>query len=205
MTLLSSNCRTSMRNQVLPQAWISAIYRRLLAIWAAMLPGDKVLTAAGRWLRLLRHSTLSQASGIIRADAEYTDLTWTQYGLGLEWLRSANLLFERSDGLELESSVKSLPDAQAHQLLFVRTLESAAPLWLRDADLLVVDPDEIPEDAAAHAQALGLNEDATFTALQHAHGKIDAAERSRVGTAGELALISLLEERWPGSTNHVAS
>jgi hypothetical protein len=169
-----------------------------------MFPADSIVRAATRWLRLLRTSTLAQASGIIRADASYADLTQTQYASALEWLRNLQLFTDAQHGLELSALITKLPDEQINQLLFERILEGAEPAWLPDADLLVLDPAELPQDAAALAGSLGLSERVAFTVVRHVHGRIDLSERTRVGLAGERALIELLEHRWPGSTTHVS-
>ena len=99
---------------------------------------------------------------------------------------------------------KAFPDQQLNQLLFERTLERSMPAWLADADFLVPDPGEVPQDAASLAEVLGLSEQASFLAIRNVHGHIDLAERARVGLAGERALIEFLECRWPGSTTHIA-
>lgn len=169
-----------------------------------MLPPDNVVRAAVRWLRLLRASTVGQASSIIQADASYTDLTQTQYLSGLDWLRNLGLLSDQRHGVDLPGAVKGLPEEQLSQLLFERILEKAAPAWLPDADLLVPDAGELPQDAASLAETLGLSERVAFVAVRHVHGRIDLAERARVGIAGERALVDLLERQWPGSTTHVA-
>jgi hypothetical protein len=171
-----------------------------------MFPAEAIVQAASRWLRLLRHSTLSQASSIIRADSAYTDLTQTQYGLGLDLLMDLDLMNHAAPGgASLSSEIKELPGELRDQLLFERTLEIAAPNWLPDADLLVPDSDEVPQDAAALAHALKLTESAAFLSIRRVHGRIDLAERARVGLAGEIALIALLERRWPRSTTHVSA
>jgi hypothetical protein len=169
-----------------------------------MLPPDTVVRAATRWLRLLRASTLGQASSIIRADASYTDLTQTQYSSGLDWLRTLELVTEGLQGLALSAALRELPDEQISQLLFERILERSAPAWLLDADLLVPDAAELPQDASALAETLGLSDRVAFMSVRHVHGRVDLAERARVGLAGERALVELLERRWPGSTTHVA-
>jgi hypothetical protein len=169
-----------------------------------MLPPDTVVLAAIRWLRLLRASTLTHASNIIQANASYTDLTQTQYLSGLDWLRTLELLTDHRHGVDISAAVRELPEDQINQLLFERILERVAPAWLPDADLLVPDAAELPQDAASLAETLGLSERVAFVAVRHVQGRIDLAERARIGLAGERALIGLLERRWPGSTTHVA-
>src|SRR5262245_44362736 len=124
-----------------------------------MLPAETVIRAAARWLSLLRFSNVAQASSIIRADPAYTDLTLTHYGSALEWIRALDFLDKGSDGLELEHSLRALPDPQVHQLFFERLLARETPPWLTDSDLLVTDAGEIPQDAAAVAETLGLGDE----------------------------------------------
>lgn len=169
-----------------------------------MLPGDGVLRAAQRWLRLLQRSTLPQASALIRADAAYTDLSPTQYAAGLDWLRAVGLLLSSAEGARLAPAALGLTDTGARQLLFGRSLEAAAPAWLADADALVRHPSELPQDAAELAVVLGLDDRAALLAIRQVHGRIDLAERARIGAEGEKGLAALLERRWPGSTKHVA-
>ena len=169
-----------------------------------MLPGDGVLRAAYRWLRLLERSTLPQASALIRADAAYTDLSPTQYATALDWLRTVRLLQSSEAGARLAPAALGLTDTGARQLLFGRSLEAAAPAWLPDADALVRDPSELPQDAAELAAVLGLDDSAALLAVRQVHGRIDLAERARIGAEGEKGLAALLERRWPGSTRHVA-
>ena len=169
-----------------------------------MFPPDAIVLAASRWLRLLRSSTLAQASGIVWAGAAYADLTQTQYASGLEWLTSLGVLTKGRDGLELSPVFNGLAEEQMNQLLFQEALEGAAPAWLPDADVLVRGPDELPEDVAAMAVRLGLSERAAFMSVKQLHGRLDLAERARIGAAGERVLVELLESCWPGSTTHVA-
>lgn len=169
-----------------------------------MLPGDGVLRAAHRWLRLLQRSTLPQASALIRADAAYTDLSPTQYAAALDWLRTLGLLQSGPAGAHLAPAALGLSDTSARQLLFARSLQAAAPAWLPDADSLVRDPSELPQDAAELACVLGLDDSAAVLAVRQVHGRIDLAERARIGAEGEKGLAALLEHRWPSSTKHVA-
>lgn len=169
-----------------------------------MLPGDGVLRAAYRWLRLLERSTLPQASALIRANAAYTDLSTTQYAAALDWLRTVRLLQSSDAGARLAPSAVGLTDSGARQLLFRRSLEAAAPAWLPDANDLVRDASELPQDATDLAAVLGLDDPAALLAIRQVHGRIDLAERARIGAQGENGLVELLERRWPGSTQHVA-
>ena len=170
-----------------------------------MLPSDAIVRAAARWLRLLRTSSIGQASAILKSDAMYVDLTLTQYSSGLELLKSLRLVIKNPGGdLCPTSTVLNLPTRQVDHLLFERILEWSQPSWLPDADVLVPDPGEIPQDAAALADVLRLGDDAAFSAIQLVRGHIDLEQRSRIGRAGEQGLLRLLESRWPGSTTHMA-
>ncbi|MBC2863549.1 DUF3883 domain-containing protein [Streptomyces mexicanus] len=66
-------------------------------------------------------------------------------------------------------------------------------------------PDELPEDALRAAEALGLTPEEAFAQVRTAWGKVDTEERSRIGTAGELALLHLLAESATGRVEHVAA
>src|SRR4051812_24333688 len=98
-----------------------------------MFPAEAIVRASARWLRLLRSSSLAQASAFIDANASYTDLTQTQYASGLDLLKYLDLLTERHLGLELASHFAVLPEQQLRQLLFERILLRTVPAWLPDA------------------------------------------------------------------------
>ena len=169
-----------------------------------MLPPPGVLAAAYRWLRLLQRSSMDQASALIRADPHYTDLTPTQYATALDWLLTTGLVTDTATHRELSPRALGLPDNRLRELLFERTLIAAPPVWLADADTLVRDPSDLPQDVAELAAALGLGGTDAMLAVRRTHGRVDLEARQRVGAAGEAALIALLEHRWPGSTEHVS-
>lgn len=168
------------------------------------LPAESVARAALRWLRLLRSSPVAQAWAIVRADSSYTDLTQTQYAQALDWLAATGFLSREDGELVPTEALTDLSSMQIRQLLFARTLESWDPPWLLDADILVADSGDIPQDALALAGDLGLADTAAYSAIREVHGRIDLQLRSAVGIAGELGLVRLLEAHWPGSTTHVA-
>lgn len=170
-----------------------------------MLPAEGVLHAAKRWLELLTRSTVDQASALIRSDPAYRDLSITQYGSGLDWLRQVGLLTEDEHGFGLTSNTRRLSPEDANRLLFGLSLQAAVPPWLADADALVLAPSELPQDALDVASSLGLTEEAALLCVRQIHGHADLAERSRVGAAGEVALIELLEDFRLGSTDYVAA
>ena len=170
----------------------------------AHLPPRPVVRAAVRWLRLLRSYTMTQSWTLIRADSSYTDITLTQYSDALDWLMATEVLTIASGKLSMKWGLSKLPSVQMHQLLFARALEEAGPSWLPDSDILVADSSEIPHDAAMLATELDISDSAAFSLIREVHGQIDLQQRELVGSAGELALIKLLEECWPGSTIHVS-
>ena len=90
------------------------------------------------------------------------------------------------------------------ELLFAACLESAQPLWLKDADVLVTDTDSLPEETSELAATLCLDEGTALRVIRQVHGRVDLAERGRVGLLGEIALVAVLQEQWPGCVHHVA-
>jgi hypothetical protein len=90
-------------------------------------------------------------------------------------------------------------------MLLERAFEDDPPPWLRDADVLVPDTAALPADAMRLATTLRLSDEVVLTTIRHVHGKIDLAERARIGIAGETALLELLESCWPRSTVHVSA
>ncbi|MGX1910346.1 protein NO VEIN domain-containing protein [Streptomyces phaeochromogenes] len=77
--------------------------------------------------------------------------------------------------------------------------------WFRDADILIRRPDELPEDALRAAEALGLSQEEAYGQVNSVWGKVDTEERSRIGSAGELALLELLADSAEGRVEHVAA
>src|SRR5215211_5830686 len=109
-----------------------------------MRPAETVTRAAERWLRLLRASTFAQAAALLRTDANYTDLTTTQYISALEWLKILRLVVETPLGLGLSPQLDGLPTELSRQILLERAFEDDSPPWLRDADILVPDTAALP-------------------------------------------------------------
>jgi hypothetical protein len=169
-----------------------------------VLPADGVLVAASRWLTLLPVSSVREATAIIRSDSAYTDLSPTQYASALDWLRSLDLFSQQGTELNLSPAAKALGALQLTQLVFDRGLQQAKPLWLPDADTLVLGSGELPFDAERLASCLGLSGSAAMLAIRRIHGRIDLSERERVGSEGERAFVELVEGLWPGSTAHIA-
>jgi hypothetical protein len=169
-----------------------------------MLPHSATVAAVLRWVRLLRASTVNDAARILRADSAYTDLTQTQYAVALDWLTARGLIVQHGNTGMLGPGIAGLPEAETRQFLFECFIEFGSPLWLRDADVLIADPEDLPQDALQLALTLGLSEQLAFSTVRQLHGKIDLARRDLIGKAGELELVKRLEMEWPGSTNHVS-
>ena len=169
-----------------------------------MLPAEGVLVAAERWLRLLSRSDFQQASALIRTDPTFTDLSPTQYATALDWLVEGHLVEDGPGGRHLTSVVQQLPNTERKALLFATSLEAVKPPWLQDADTLVRTSTDVPDDARMIAEAIGISDAQAFLGVRQVHGRIDLARRAEVGLAGELALVGLLEEAWPGCTGHVS-
>ena len=170
-----------------------------------MLPPERVLLAARRWLDLLTRVRSDQALQIIRTDASDTDLTATQYFAALEWLESVGVVTAGPRTHTLASEFAAAPAQLLAELAMVRGLQLMPPSWLVDADVLVPDASDIPGDALRAAEALEIPAHRAFELVQVAGGKVDAARRAEVGLLGERALVGLLERCWPGCVTHVAA
>ncbi|MGH7641948.1 MAG: protein NO VEIN domain-containing protein [Candidatus Dormibacteria bacterium] len=97
-----------------------------------------------------------------------------------------------------------LSPQQARQELFERALSADAPDWLRDADVLIREPAELPGDVSHLASLLGLSERGAWVCAQQLCADDRREEHARLGLAGERALVRVLEAEWPGSTNQVS-
>ncbi|MDA4885295.1 DUF3883 domain-containing protein [Streptomyces sp. MS2A] len=71
--------------------------------------------------------------------------------------------------------------------------------------MLIRKPDELPEDALRAAEALGVTPEEAYARVRTTWGKVDTEERSRIGSAGELALLELLSKSAQGRVEHVAA
>lgn len=169
-----------------------------------MLLAETIAEAARRWIALLRTSAFPQASALIRADARYIDLTKTQYSTALDWLTVQKFVRAGENGLELNPRFALRTPAQMNQVLFERILETSDLPWLADADSLIPDASELPQDAAKIGAMLGLSDMCAFLTVRQIHGRIDLEKRALTGAAGEKALMAFLELRWPGAASHVA-
>jgi hypothetical protein len=165
-----------------------------------MLPPDGVLIAAKRWIELLkRGESVDRGWAIIRNSPRDVPLTATQYATALEWLSLIGVI--GGTGVLaaplLESSLGSV--------LFARCVDSLQPSWLLDADILIAEPDDLPLDAGRLADLFTLTDEDAYLVVQNLSRKVDLEARAQIGACGELALIKLLEEKWPGSTTHIAA
>ncbi|WP_280424870.1 DUF3883 domain-containing protein [Nocardia carnea] len=145
-------------------------------------------------MKLLPNSGVTRLRTLFATAQEYSDLTPTQYEEGLAWIREVGLV----NNLRSTASVS--------EQIFDAALTHDSPLWFRDTDLLVQSPIELPDDALTGARALGITPSAAYGRVVAAWGKVDTAERSRIGNAGELALVALLREASPNlPVDHVAA
>lgn len=123
---------------------------------------------------------------------------------GLDWLLDEGIVLDDRFGVVLAPEAAGLSEAAMNRTLFAICVEARRPPWLQDAESLIRDPGQLPLDALDAARALALSEVDAWGAVRHVHGKLDLAERQRVGSLGEAGLVQILENRWPGSTDHIA-
>lgn len=146
-----------------------------------------------RWLERLPLSSTARCRALFTTHSEFSDLTPTQYEAAYTWLSISGLLANRRDGVA------------PHCRVFIAAIASTATTWFRDADILVRDADELPEDALRAAGALGLSNSEAYAHITAAWGKVDTTERERIGAAGEHALVELLNKFVNGRVEHVAA
>lgn len=170
-----------------------------------MLPPENVTRAARRWLELLQRSSANQAWALLQANTAYSDLPASSYLQALDWLRSLDFLEPVAADARLRPNVAGLPPGLRRQLLYATGLAHDAPPWLPDADNLITDPGELPDDAATLAGQLSLTDDQALAGVGQARGKVDIELTAKIGLSGELALCAALEAAWPGSTSHLAA
>lgn len=156
-------------------------------------PPEPVLRAAVRWLEMLPASGTSRVRALLTTHSDFSDITPTQYESAYTWICETGLVDDLRGG-----------EPAARRVFENAVARSGAP-WLRDADLLVRGPDELPDDVLRAAQALRVSEADAYAQIRTAWGKVDTAERSRVGLAGELALVRLLSASVEGQVDHVAT
>ncbi|MBA8949934.1 protein NO VEIN domain-containing protein [Actinomadura namibiensis] len=157
------------------------------------MPPEPVLRAAVRWMEKLPVSGRARCQALFTTHAEYSDIGPHQYDAAYMWLQKSGLL---------QALDTALPAAQR---VFHAALLTGRPAWLPDADLLVREPAELPADAVRAAEALGLSDLQAYQEVHAVWGKVDAAERSRLGAAGEAALADLLASSTMARVEHVAA
>lgn len=156
-------------------------------------PPEPVLRAAVRWLEMLPASGTARVRALLTTHSDFSDITPTQYDSAYAWICETGLADDLQSG-----------EAASRRVFESAVTQSGAP-WLPDADLLVRGPDELPEDALRAAQAMGISEADAYAQIRVVWGKVDTAERSRIGLAGELALVGLLAKSVEGRVDHVAA
>ena len=154
-------------------------------------PTNPVLRAAARWLEHRTQSGDKQLHALFKAHPSFADITPTQYAAAYEWLKHNGLL--------------KAPATADHSSRVVFEAAIREALWFADADLLVPEADSMPQDGMSAAEALGIAPVEAFALLRNCWGKVDTAERMRVGTAGEIALVSLLASMSDLQVEHVAA
>jgi Domain of unknown function (DUF3883) len=142
---------------------------------------------------MLPASGTARCRALFATHAEFSDITPTQYDAALAWLGQAGLLDDLHTG------------RPARHRVFSSALLSSGTPWLTDADLLVRSPSELPEDAIRAAAAVGLDEVQAHQELLRVWGKVDTSERSRIGAAGEAALVDILVSSTAARIEHVAA
>lgn len=157
-------------------------------------PPSPILRAAARWMEQLRHSDVRKARALFMSHNAFSDLTPSQYAAGLSWLEAAGLVSD-SHAMPLDRPME----------IALYSAAIADAFWLEDAALLVPNASELPHDAERAADALGLSADDAFVLLHEVSGKIDLAERGRIGLGGELALLGLLRRETHAEVHHVAA
>lgn len=157
------------------------------------IPPDPILRGAVRWLERLPTSGIPRLRAIFSTHPAYSDLTPTQYEVALGWLETCGLLDAVADSRS-PCELRVLDAA----------ISTSGALWFRDADVLVQSVDDLPGDLSRAAEALGIDETAAFRQMAAAWGKIDLAERNRIGAVGEALLVDLLERSTTAGVDHVA-
>ncbi|MGK5497928.1 protein NO VEIN domain-containing protein [Streptomyces sp. URMC 125] len=155
-------------------------------------PPNPVLGAAVRWLERLPTSGAARIRALFTTHSDFSDITPTQYEFAYEWICRTGLL---------DDVRSSIP---ARRRVFDSAVAHSGP-WFQDADTLVREPGELPDDILRAAEALGISEAEAYVHVRTAWGKVDTAERSKIGAAGELALVKLLTVSTYASVEHVAA
>nr|WP_239067639.1 DUF3883 domain-containing protein [Actinomadura bangladeshensis] len=157
------------------------------------MPPDPVLRAAARWLAKLPANGRARCRALFTTHADYSDISPAQYDEAYRWLDETGL-------------ARGLDDtAPVGQQIFRAVLLAGGAPWFPDADLHVREPAELPIDAVRAAAVLGLSDLEAFQEIHAVWGKVDAATRLKVGSAGEAALVRLLTASTTAAVEHVAA
>lgn len=126
------------------------------------------------------------------------DLTPTQYGAALDWLRR--------EGILLSAGGKPVPmsDRLAGLTVLQTAVAGVEPTWLRDADRTIRAPQDLPLDVASTAEALGVSALDAVRVIRTVWGKVDARARAELGAAGEQRLVELLVDALDAHVLHVS-
>ncbi|MEU5808775.1 DUF3883 domain-containing protein [Streptomyces sp. NPDC047718] len=146
-----------------------------------------------RWLELLPDSSAARCRAFFTNHADFSDLTPTQYEAAYSWLGENGLLLDLHGRTAVSERV------------FRAALASSGAAWLPDADVLVRDPEELPDDALRAAEALGIPKSDAYDQVRAVWGKVDTEARALIGHAGESALVRLIAEATDARVEHVAA
>lgn len=155
------------------------------------IPPEPIVRGAQRWLELIPTAGLQRARSLLATSQEYADLTPTQYGEALDWVQRSGLLAAESAAISPEHLLEEI-------------IVAGSPSWLPDADILIQDGAEIPEDALSAAESLGLGPLDALACIRRAWGKVDTEIRREIGDQGELEILRHLNPRAGVTVDHVA-
>ncbi|WP_424022806.1 protein NO VEIN domain-containing protein [Microbacterium sp.] len=156
------------------------------------IPPDPIVTGALRWLELVPTAGVQRARALFSTSRDYADLTPTQYAESWQWVQQSGLL-----------GSATTPDTPERLLEAIIVI--GAPSWFPDADVLIQDSAEIPDDALSAAAALGVSPLDTLRCIRRAWGKVDTEIRREVGNRGEHEVLRHLVTRPQVTVDHVAS
>lgn len=141
------------------------------------LPPKPLLVGALRWLVHLQRSSVEQVWRMFLSHPGLRDLTPTQYGAALDWLRREGIL------LSAESKPVPMSDRLAGLAVLRAAVASVEPTWLRDADRTILAPQDLPLDVASTAEALGVSALDAVRVIKTVWGKVDTHARAALGAA----------------------
>lgn len=157
------------------------------------IPPNSVLVASARWLLLLESDTLERSRALLHSIKEFRDLTPTQYEVALNWLIDHSII-DKFGELRFHGN--------RDEMLFEVAIKEA--IWFDDGTQLLNQDYDLPLDAEAAAQCLGIALDRAHEIVWTSWVKFDASERQRIGLEGELLLFKLLEKQAGVSVSHVS-